>query len=428
MKVKPHPCIFFPCFFFYSIFLFRCSLLSVFSGHGVALPSDLSALLSESVLFPGEQNPIVKLVKHDPSPSATGKFSPPDRTVKLQVSMTVSLKVLNYLTKGIKDFVNPVAQYINILVYFNLHPSKVFSTYLNKEVDVQMHTQELAQKQEEHARLPVTISLLQSALQHTVALIEKLVKGDATYREIVAGGLLDLQSDGSPKRFADINFDVEEEFQGLVECPLIRSYGTCGLYMIKSLLKLLQLPHYFEMINCVCSQYHLGKCHEDADFMKISQWAIELQQQDKRESLTPADAESKWKEVQKIFCLQEGRSLKCLDLFAKIADSVDFYHFLEEKQFTGQKGEFLFRQQYDLVTAQLQHEEYNETVLNHLYAAFKFISPFTDSQQTFSCLMKAVTSLDTTVGLVQLDTVKNNMHLIRLWFSRAEVSCKIDLA
>ena len=366
-------------------------------------------------------------MKQNPSPSATGKFSPPDRSVKLQLSKTVSLTVLNSLTKGINGFINPVAQYVNILVYFNLHPNKVFSTYLNKEVDFQMHTQQLAQEQEGHARLPVTISLLQNALKHTVALIENVMKGDATYRQIVAGGLLDLQSDGSPKKFADINFDVEEEFQGLVECPLIRSYGAHGLYMIKSLLKLLQLPHYFEMINCVCSQYHLGKCQEDSDFKKISEWAIELQQEDKRASLTPADAESKWKEVQKIFCLQEGHSLKCLDLFAKIADSVDFYHFLEEKQFTGQRGELLFRQQYDLVTAQLQHEEYNERVLNHLYAAFKFISPFTDSEQTFSCLMKAVTSLDTTEGLVQLDTVKNNMHLIRLWFSRAEVSCKFDL-
>ena len=233
--------------------MFRCSLLSVLSGHGVALPSDLSALLSESVLFPGKRNPTIKLVNQDPSPSVMGKFSPPDRTVKLQLSKTVSLTVLNSLTKEINGFVSPVAQYINILVYFNLHPSKVFSTYLNREVDVQMHPKELAQKQEEHARLPVTISLLQNALQHTVALIEKVVKGDATYREIVAGGLLDLQSDGSPKKFADINFDVEEEFQGLVECPLIRSYGTCGLDMIKSLLKLLQLPHYFEMINCVYS-------------------------------------------------------------------------------------------------------------------------------------------------------------------------------
>ena len=405
----------------------RCSLLSVLSGHGVALPTDISTFISENVLFPREQNPIIQLVKQNPSPSVTRKFSPPDRSVKLQLSKTVSLTVLNSLTKGINGFINPVAQYVNILVYFNLRPNKVFSTYLNKEVDCQVHTQQLAQEQEEHARLPVTISLLQNALQHTVALIENVMKGDATYRQIVAGGLLDLQFDGSPKKFADINFDVEEEFHGLVECPLIRSYGARGLYMIKSLLKLLQLPHYFEMINCVCSQYHLGKCQEDLDFKKISEWAIELQQEDKRASLTPADAESKWKEVQKIFCLQEGHSLKCLDLFAKIADSVDFYHFLEEKQFTGQRGELLFRQQYDLVTAQLQHEEYNETVLNHLYAAFKFISPFTDSEQTFSCLMKAVTSLDTAEGLVQLDTVKNNMHLIRLWFSRAEVSCKIDL-
>ena len=401
--------------------------MSILSEHGVALPSDLFTLLHENILFPGEQSPVMKLVEQNPSPSILGKFSPPHETVKLQISKKVSIKVLSSLAKTINDFVDPIAQYIDILVYFNLHPSKVFCSYLHKEIDIQLHTQEHTLEREEHPKSPVTISILKNALQITVALMTKIVQGTATYGEIVAGGLLDVQSDGSPKKFGDIKFDVEEEFHIVAECPQIRNHATGGVYMIKCLLKLLQLPHYVEMIDCVCNQYHLEKCQQDVEFNKVSKWAIDLQQEDKRASLTPADAESKWKEVRKIFCLQEGHSLKCLDLFSKIADSVDFYHFLEEKEFTGQKGELLFSQQYDLVTAQLQHEEYNETVLNHLYAAFKFISPFTDSEQTFSCLMKAVTSLDTAEGLVQLDTVKNNMHLIRLWFSRAEVSCKIDL-
>ena len=401
--------------------------MSLLSEHGVALPDDLFTLLHESVLFPGEQNPVMELVEQNPSPSILRKFSPPDKTVKLQLSKKVSIKVLSSLATTINDFVDPVAQYIEILVYFNLHPSKVFCSYLQNEMDVQLCTQEHTLEGEEHPRLPVTVSILRNALQHTVELMEKIVQGTATYGEIVAGKLLDIHSDGSPKKFDDIIFDVEEEFCIIAECPQIRNRSTGGIYMIKCLLKLLQLPHYVEMIECVCGQYHLDKCQQDVDFKMVSDWAVELRKEDKRASLTPADAESKWKVVQKTFCLQEGRSLKCLDLFTKIADSVDFYHFLEEKHFTGQKGELLFRQQYDLVTAQLQHEEYNETVLNHLYAAFKFISPFTGSEQTFSCLMKAVTSLDTAEGLVQLDTVKNNMHLIRLWFSRAEVSCGMDL-
>ena len=398
-----------------NMFLFRCSLVSILSEHGVWLPTDLSDLLHKSVLFPREQNHGIKMVEQAPLPSISREFTPPSRTVKLQLSKTATLTVLNSLTVKVKKFVQPIAQYIDLLVYFKIHPNKIFNAYFRKELELQSCED---QKEEEHVRLQV----LKNAIEHTVALMEKIMEGAATYGEIVAGGELSVLTDGSPKRLVDVSFDVEEEFQNLVRCSQFRSYSTGGIHRIKCLLKLLQLPHYVETINCVCRQYHLNKCQDDADFKKVLEFALKLQKEEERAHITPTDAEIKWREFEKTFCLQEGASLKCLDLFSKVADSVDFYHFLEEKHFTGQKGELLFGQQYDLVTAQLQHEEYNETVLNHLYTAFKFISPFTDSEQTFSCLMKAVTSLDTGEGLVQLDTVKKNMHLIRLWFSRAEVS------
>jgi len=407
------------------ILLCRYSLVSILSGHGVGLPTTLSTLLSENFLLPGEQKPDMELVEHVPSSSTTGKFLPPDPDVKLQLSKGVTLNVLTTLIHEILEFVHPIAEYINILVYFKLHPSRVFSTYLHKEVEAQVllvHTGELGQnfKNKVQERLPVTISILRNALQSTETLIGKIMKGTANYDEIVAGGLLNEQSDRNANVFAEPRFDVEEEFQNLVKCPKFGVYGTQGLYVVKCLLKLHQLPHYVEMIECVCRQYHLEKCQEDPKFKQVSKWAAVLQKEEERENLTSAKAKTMWETVQNIFCLKDGSSLKCLDLFSKIADSVDFYHFLEEKQFTGMKGKELFIQQFELVTAQLQHEEYKETVLNHLFAAFKFISPFTDPGQSFSSLMTAVISLDTTVGLTQLDTVKKNMHLIRLWFSRAE--------
>jgi len=48
--------------------------VSILSEHGVALPSDLFTLLHESILFPGEQNPVMKLVEQNPSPSILGNF------------------------------------------------------------------------------------------------------------------------------------------------------------------------------------------------------------------------------------------------------------------------------------------------------------------------------------------------------------------
>jgi len=397
--------------------LYRCSLVSLLSGHGVTLPTTLSTLLSENILFPGEKADMA-LVEHIPSPSRR-KFIPPHPNVKLQLSRNVTLHLLTTLINKIKAFVQPIANNINILVYFKLHPNKIFSAYLHKARG-QVLGQDLAEEVQQQQ--PVYIYILRNALVHTEALIGQIMKGTATYGEIFAGRLLDAQSDVNTKKFAEPRFDVEGEFQNLFRCPQFAVYGSDGMHMVKCLLKLRQLPHYVEMIECVCRQYHLEQCQEDLNFKQVSKWAAVLQKEEERENLTSAMAKSMWETVQKIFCLKDGSSLKCLDLFSKIADSVDFYHFLEEKQFTGTKGKELFTQQFELVTAQLQHEEYKETVLNHLFAAFKFISPFTDSGQTFRSLMEAVTSLDTTKGLTQLDTVKNNMHVIRLWFSRAEVS------
>ena len=332
------------------------------------LPTAVSAALSENFLFPGEHKAVMELVEHTPPPPPTAKFLPPDANMKLQLSKNVTLNTLSTLIHSINAFIHPLTEYISILVCFKLHPSKIFCTFLDKEVESQvlpMHNepgQDLEKEVQE--RLPMTTFILRNALQHTIALIGKMLR----------------------------------------------------------LVNLCQLSQYVKVIECVCC---LKQCQEDPDFREVSKWAQVLHKEDEREDLTTATTKTMWENVHNIFFPRQDAILKRSEHFLKIADCVDFYHFLEEKQFTGRKGEVLFRQQFELVTAQLQHEEYNETVLNHLFAAFKFISPFTDSGQSFSSLMKTVTSLDTTKGLTQLDTVKNNMHLIRLWFSRAEVSPKI---
>ena len=50
------------------------------------------------------------------------------------------------------------------------------------------------------------------------------------------------------------------------------------------------------------------------------------------------------------------------------------------------------------------------------------MAPFMDPRQDLGRLMSKVLALDVTNGLRQLETVNANITLIRLWFSRAEVS------
>lgn len=126
--------------------------------------------------------------------------------------------------------------------------------------------------------------------------------------------------------------------------------------------------------------------------------------------------------IKTALCLEGCTDYSCLKIFPAVANSAVFYQFIQEKQFVGEEGQALFQQQYQLITAQLQHEEYDDNVLNQLTAAFVFISPFMDREQSFRALMEAVTGLDTSHGLKQLETINENITLVRLWFSRAEVS------
>ena len=123
-------------------------------------------------------------------------------------------------------------------------------------------------------------------------------------------------------------------------------------------------------------------------------------------------------EVKKALTLPDP---KHMELFAAIQNSSEFIHFIRENHFDDESGKSVFQQQYQLVTAQLQHEEYEESVLNHLFAAFQLIVPFLNAKQNLSKLLVQVSELDVTSGLKQLETVNSNIALIIHWFSRTEV-------
>ena len=188
--------------------------------------------------------------------------------------------------------------------------------------------------------------------------------------------------------------------------------------MLELMQELSQYVPYIQAIHSVCEQYQLQGCLEDSQLVELCQLLKDLNLEGNHAKVTPLDASKMMEKVKKILYLGNEAYLQ---LFTTMVESTVFCRFVSEKQFVGEKGQAVFRQQYQLITAQLQHEEYNETVLNHLYAAFKIIEPFMDTQQSFQQLMSHVTNLDVTSGVKQLRTVNSNITLIQLWFSRAEV-------
>lgn len=412
-----------------------CTLPQILVKYGISLPPTCVELISKHVIFPEEEKALTAdiLINHFP-PSTSGLFQP-GLDVYLKLTDAITLKILSELVEELSVFLTPLRDHLDMLIYFSLHKSEIFNKYmqlnLQKEGDLQARKRQDSVASASRSFLPsllglgslveapsesgMTLRILIAALSRTKYLLLTLMAGTAKYKEIIAEGNLSLKT-----------LDIDSEFNtltGYSTSHLQSQTAGEGLAGIQSMLELFKYSEHIQTIYSVCQQYKLEGCLEDSTLLKLSELAEKLSSEHTRDEMTPLQAAGQLKEVKDALCLTSHAHSRSLDLFVSVANSAVFYQFVRDKKFVGEKGHARFRQQYHLITAQLQHEEYDETVLNHLYAAFHFIEPFMDVKQSFHRLMSRVMALDTTNGLKQLDTVNKNITLIRLWFNRAEVCC-----
>ena len=417
-----------------------CTLPALLQEYGVSFPRKLQEMISKYVIFPGDKKPLGWEAPMNPvPPSTTGQFQP-GHEVSLQLSRNVSLYQLAELITELGNFQQPLIGHLEMLVFFKLNKSVMFDKYLRVQIG---HNTEILESFKPQSIQPssqfsgfqfsipvpslmsvlppssgvgseqgLPIKVFIRSLESTRDLLSKVTRGDAKYSEIIAEGALDLE-----------NLDVKREFAMLVEYSTMIHLPCNGLSGVQSMLELFQYSTHINNIDNVCTQYKLKGCLDDPKLEKLKVLVGELvSSEDARAKITPNEASKKMREVKETLGFTEKTNSKTLDLFAVIQDSAVFYQFVRDKQFYGNTGTAIFYQQYQLITAQLQHEEYDEQVLNHLYAAFKLMTPFMDHRQDLGKLMSKVLELDVTNGLRQLETVNANITLIRLWFSRAEVS------
>ena len=369
-----------------------CTLPSLLQGWGVALPPKLLGLISQCVVLPGEVK-AGKLLETSPSFNTTGRFQS-GQDVSLKLTKALTLHELSELVEGLETFLQPIMDVLDMLVFFKLHCSKMFETYLqvylerDSEVDSVVREQHslsavptfsftavsMQPQQDDHSPVEgLPLGVLQRAMNCTRDLIMELMEGTATYSDIIAGGKLYLEK-----------LDIEHEFSTLCSCsaalkvPVTSQEGIAG---VRSMLELFQYVHHIRTIHNVCKHYQLKGCLKDIQLVELLRLMKDLELEANRAKLTPLDASRKMERVKEILCLHNGAH--CLKAFPALGDSTAFYQFVRDKGFVGEKGQAVFQQQFQLITAQLQHEEYNEAVLNHLYAAFKIIAPFMDRHQSF---------------------------------------------
>ena len=394
-----------------------CTLPSLLAEYGVSLPPNVSKLLSQHVQFPHErEKPFSDPLKKALEPAITRTFQP-QLGICLNLNQTMCMTTLTGVVKDLLDFLQPVMEDLDMLVFFKLLRSFMFDRYLKlhiKKASAAVSLQGCDQTE------GIPLHILVESLQHTRTLVLSILRGTAKYFDIrqyfVAEGELNLKT---PK--------IEKELYILTDFVVhskLSSVEYTGVSGVRCLLELFQYSAHICNIVQVCDQYELKGCLEDPQFQVLKELSNELQLEENRSALTPGDATEMLGRIKLLLCV-ERKSSECLDLFEAIRDSGDFYRFVNEMNFVKEEGQRRFYELHQLITLQLQHEEYNESVLNNLYVAFRYIGPFVNKEQKLNNLMRQVTDLNATNCMKQLETVNSNIALIQLWFSRAKVrNCK----
>lgn len=406
------------------------SLSNILSSYGVELPPPILMMIKQHVSFPGESKSQRKkqLSVERSIPSSISKLFAPGQDIKLEITTEMDLVQLKGLVRQLTTFLSPVEDNLDLLTFFSQTESEIFDKYLKHQLKI-LEIAKAPKRVEESPKkfLPdipvvekkkekfvgVSIELLGEALDNTKEFTLRLIQGNARYTEIIASGSLNLRS------------NIDQEFGILIsyaEHAAIDMKDAESLQGIKAMLQLFQYARHIQVIHSVCEQFQLEACLVDSDLLELMELVAMLDEAEMQNQLTAKDAIDRMNKVTELLCLNSTQSTKFLDLFAAVSESADFHQFIvQEKQFVGKEGKELFTAQYQLITTQLQHEEYNEVVLNHLFAAFKMITPFTEKELGFNALMTKVSELNAYDGRRQLDTVNRNINLIRLWFTRAEV-------
>ena len=362
--------------------------------YGVGLPAAILLPITQHVIFPGERDGEKRRslrLKHHPPPAISKNFLP-GLDISLEITRELTLHELKLLVQGLAAFIGPIEDQLDMLVFFCLYESEVFDKYLKlqllkldakPEMPSRSSTPAFTlpavviekKKKRREQFMGVPVETLATALLCTRQLLMKLVKGTASYTDIIADGSLNLKS-----------LDIDYEFRILndyAKYAEIENGDVEGLEGVKAMLQLFQYTQHIKIIVGVCTQYQLEQCLSDPDLQELVDLVKTLEVEDNCDKLTAKEAIMKKERVIILLHLDSRQNAKHLDLFAAVADSAAFHQFIvTEKGFVGEQGQALFQQQYQLVTTHLQHEEYNESVLNHLFAAFQFITPLLTPHKT----------------------------------------------
>ena len=374
---------------------FRDSIINILRKYHVSLPQDLHQEMKVYVAFPKDRLSEDFKDYHIPEGNSP---------VKLKLSKMLTLAMLEEFNKNLARFLEPLHSaflhhqhgktitYQDVLLYFHDVKSELFRSYLEIEL-------------RKNGPANRGISWLKDALSEVIERFRRILNGSATFS--------DMPSETSSRTTIKAEIELLQRFEGFsgYQASTAMSHFENMLVLSSLLPYLLALTDIFEMYE----ELQTFSC--DA-VQKLKDIVHSL---DDRSALQLYEATEKLSVVKDILHLK-GDRWEYLKIIYSLKDSTELHAFLAEIGCLGESGREVFEQKYRLVTQQLQGEEYQQNVLNQLYAVYQFFAPLFDENQTFDEFIGKVSAMDPAMVIQPLNTVNRNVDVIKLWFSRTEVS------
>ena len=379
---------------------------------GVSYPADIQRQIEQLVILP-EYSEVSAAQHPEGLPSL-------DQSPHIELTKRSNMRSLAQLLTSLLKFINPLTRELPAVVFLYIHDCKLFFSYTiyylkqskAHDTSVTISAKPTAQRDDpNYEKIFCSAKVVSLAL----SLLQKVIDGSATLNEVFLYRTIDSSQSTIEQELMIFKQFVSHGFSA--QCTIPFDVSTHGL---KGFLELQAIINNIPIVSDVLKQFGLYNCQKSAQHTLLKDTAEKMKSIG---TMTLMQAKKLLSEVKEILHLSGKTDLSCFKLFQAVVRNGPFYRFAKRMGFTGSNGRDTFLSRYRMVAAQLQHEEYNQAVLHHLYGSYKYISPFFDRDVHFEQLIEEIVQLpNINMGVKHLEQVAANIVMIKVWFENVEVS------
>ena len=393
--------------------VYRSCVQSLLNKYSIEIPPALNTQLKE-LLIPFTGHEIL---------STDG--SQVYNVITYRANQSSQLSSLESLKVSLTMFLEPLKESLDTLVLADLKSCQIFEKCINYYLLSRQHSQTLFTETNMFTLdCQKRMIQLNDAVQEAETVVLSLIEGNAKMNIIV-----DIFDSNDLK-----NIDLSIENKSLQQYYKLKIGHNVSVDISNTFTALLELFAVYKHIIALqktCALFGLNECLKDPKLIQLIEIANEVDRSLKESELespnthyiTSSEAFVKVSTIKDIFGITDLIDNPCFNLFSLLQHGCALYDFAQERGYNLSNGMETFRQEYQLVTADLLHEDHQEELLAVLFGAMQLTSCFFDELCSLLDLWTRINKIsNVSAATAQLKTVNEEIGLIRIWFNRVAVS------